>query len=163
MKQQHISKKLDIFLEQELRSDIKDLMIVQHDQSTYLFGKYTISKDSNGYFCVRGNHTSADFEDLKTAVAYTVLHHERKHREAERIAQLDINLSSIKFELKVHRNMLRNKSYSNDKLIHEIKVQEDTIRKKSILDEIQSYIASSRYLQTKKFNQKQAAEFCSLR
>jgi hypothetical protein len=159
MKQQHISKKLDRFLEQELRSDIKDLMIVQHDQSTYLFGKYTIAKSVNGYFSVRGNNTNADFEDLKTAVAYTVLHHERKHKEAERIAQLDISLSSIKFELKVHRNMLRNKSYRDDKLIHEIKIQEDNIRKKFILSEIQGYIVSSRYIQNRKFNQKQASKF----
>lgn len=148
--------KLNKFFEEELQSELRDILITKDANGTYsLFGKYSISP-SNGYFKVRSKNLYVEFSTLKNAFAYVTLHNDQKYREANRIQRLDLRLCSVNVELQVHRNILKN---TDNKLLYMIKIQEETIKKRRIVEEIKSYINSSIRIQAKRFNQSEKPNF----
>lgn len=145
--------KLNQFFEDELKSNLKEVLITKDRTGRYsLFGKYTIVPNKRGWFKVFSKDTSVEFETVRNAVAWCTLHHSGKMREANRVQILDLKLSSIYTDLLVHRQLLRKHVGQESKWIYMTKLQEDTIKRKQILDEIKSYINSSKMIQTRKFN-----------
>jgi hypothetical protein len=146
--------KLNKFFEEELQSELRDILITKDSTGTYsLFGKYTISPTKQGYYRVRSNGLVTEFTTIKNALAYVTLHNAEKHAEATRIQHLDLSLCSVNVELQVHRNILKNRPNTVNRLIHIIKIQEDTIKRRRIVEEIKSYINSSIRIQSYRFNQ----------
>jgi hypothetical protein len=152
--------KLNKFFEDELKSDLKEVLIPKDRIGRYsLFGKYTIVPNKRGCFKVFGKDVSVEFETIRNAVAWCTLHHSGKIREANRVQFLDLKLSSVYTDLLVHRQLLRKHLELDSKWIYVIKLQEDTIKRKQILDEIKSYINSSKMIQTRKFNRTNQTKF----
>ncbi len=148
--------KLNKFFEEELQSELRNVLITKDASGTYsLFGKYTITP-SNGYFKVKAKNLYVEFTTLKNALAYVTLHHAEKYREANRIQRLDLSLCSVNVELQVHRNILKN---TDNKLLYMIKIQEETIKKRRIVEEIKSYINSSIRIQATRFTQSEKPNF----
>lgn len=132
------------FFDDELKSELKGIMITRdHNGVLTVFGEYSIAPMKGGYVKVLGKNLSLEFTFIKNALAYVTLLHAGKVREAERVYQLDLKLCSINVDLEVHRNILRKRSNPNDKLLYIIKVQEDSAKKRKIVEEIKSYINSS--------------------
>jgi hypothetical protein len=144
--------KLNKFFDDELNSELKDVLITCDQSGRYtLFGVYSISPTKSGYFRIRGNNTDLELTNIKNALAYVTLFHAGKHREARRVQQLDLSLCSVNVELEVYRNILRNRADSDSKLLYIIKIQEDSIKKRRIVDEIKSHINSSIRIQEHNF------------
>jgi hypothetical protein len=144
--------KLNQFFENELKSDLKEVLISKDQRGRYyLFGKYTIVPTKRGLYRVFAKDIDIEFENMRNAAAWCTLHHAKKYREARRIEDLDLRLSSIDTDLLVHRHMLKKRNDSS-KWIYMNKIQEDTVKRRRILDEIKSYINSSKIIQTGKFN-----------
>jgi len=149
--------KLNKFFEEELQSELRDILITKDANGTYsLFGKYTISPSSHGYFKVKAKNLYVEFSTLKNALAYVTLHNSGRYQEARRIQRLDLSLCSVNIELQVHRNILKN---TDNKLLYIIKIQEETIKRRRIVEEIKSYINSSIQLQAKRFSQSEKPNF----
>ena len=152
--------KLNQFFEDELKSDLKEVLITKDKTGRYsLFGKYTVVSNKRGWIKVFSKGVSLEFETVRNAVAWCTLHHAGKIREANRVVSLDLKLSSISTDLMVHRNMLRKHLGQESKWIYVNKMQEDTRRRKQILDEIKSYINRCKMIQTNKFNQTKQSNF----
>lgn len=148
--------KLNKFFEEELQSELRDILITKDTSGTYsLFGKYTINP-SDGYFKVKSKNLYVEFSTLKNALAYVTLHNNEKYKEANMIQRLDLRLCSINVELQVHRNILKN---TDNKLLYIIKIQEETIKRRRIVEEIKSYINTSIRIQAKRFNQSEKPNF----
>lgn len=155
-----IVTKLNQFFEEELQSDIKDILITKDSNGVYhLFGQYVIAPTKNGYYKVKGVQPNVEFTTIKNALAYVTLHHAKRYSAANRIQQLDLSLCSVNIELAVHRNILRNGIDNNNRLIYIIKIQEETIKRRRIVEEIKSYINSSIQIQTSRFNQSDKPNF----
>ena len=136
--------KMHKFFDDELNSDLKEVMITRDKLGRLtVYGEYTIIPDNNGYVKVIGKSLSLEFTFLKNALAYVTLIHAGKRNEANRIYQLDLRLCSINVDLAVHRNILKKRSDPDSKLLYMIKVQEDTAKKRKIVEEIKSHINSS--------------------
>lgn len=146
--------KLNDFFEEELQSELRDILITKDTSGIYrLFGNYSISPIKNGHFAVRVNGTQTEFSTIKNALAYVTLHNAGKHYAAKRVQQLDLSLCSVNMELAVHRNILKNILDTDNRLIYIIKIQEETIKKRRIIQEIKIHINSSIQIQTRRFNQ----------
>lgn len=151
------ASKLEKFFDRQLNSDLKDVIITRDKTGVYdLYGKYMIEQDAFGFFAVRSTATSlrSSFSSLKTAMCWCVLHNEGMHNQASRIKELDSKIVSIQFDLAVHKKLFKNARPDN-KLIFQIKIQEDTYKRKQALKELDSYINSSKSIQTRKFGNKQ--------
>lgn len=145
--------KLNKFFDQELNSELRDVLITCDSSGRYtLFGEYSITPTKSGYFRVRGNNADLELTNIKNALAYVTLVHAGKHREARRVQQLDLSLCSVNVDLAAYRNILKNKSDPDSKLIYIIKIQEDSIKKRRIVDEIKSHINSSIRIQERNFD-----------
>lgn len=145
--------KLNQFFEDELKSDLKEVLITKDQTGRYsLFGKYTVAPTKQGWFKVFSKDISVEFETIRNAVAWCTLHHAGKLREAKRVQALDLQLSSVYTDLLVHRQMLRKHLGRDSRWIYVTKLQEDTRKRKQILNEIKSYINSSKMIQNRNFN-----------
>lgn len=136
--------KIHKFFEEELKSEIKNVMITRDHLGTItVFGEYSIVPGKNGYVKVLGKNVSLEFTFMKNALAFVTLFHAGKTNEANRVYQLDLKLCSINVDLAVHRNILKKRNDPDSKLLYMIKVQEDTAKRRKIVQEIQSHINSS--------------------
>jgi len=149
--------KLAQFFDNQLKSDVKNVIITCDDRSGVyeLFGKYVIDQDALGVK-VRGVTTGStlySFSTLKNAVSWCTLQNEGRMSDAGRLYYLDSKICSIEFDIAVHKKMLESASAQN-RLIYRIKLQEDTYKRRIVLKEINSYINSSKRLQDARFSKK---------
>jgi hypothetical protein len=145
--------KLNQFFENELQSDLKDVLITRDHTGKYsLYGKYTVVPINNGLYRASGNGNRIEFSTVKNAVAWCTLHNAKRHREAGKIEQLDLKLCSIDTDLLVHRHMIHKHQGRESKWIYINKLQEDLIKKQSILNEIKFHINSCKTILINKFN-----------
>jgi hypothetical protein len=146
--------KLDRFFGNQLKSEIQDVLITKDNNGRYsLFGRYSIiPKPDNYYRVVSGVTEPIEFSQLKNAVTWCTLLHAGKHRDAKKMEELDTKLCSIDFDLTVHRTILRNKSEEGSRMIYINKIQEDVYKRRLIVEEINSYINSSKIMQARKFD-----------
>lgn len=142
-------------------SDMKrlsELSIIQGpDGSYFLFSKYSIKKN-NGYYVVEIDKIDGikSFNVLKNAVAWCTYDKRNSIYESNRIYNLDNKLSSIDSEITVHQQLAKKAKKLEEKLIYLAKLGEEKMVKKQILDELDSYVESSKIWQTKQFNTKSA-------
>ena len=149
--------KLAKFIDSGLNSDIKDILVTKESANKYtLFGKYNVTLNKRGFYSVFSTTTMRfkEFSTLKTATAWCVFDQVGKYRNSDRLESLDLKLSSISTEIAVHKNMVKNASDVDAKLIYTTKLQEDNRKRRITLQEINFYINSSRALQEQKFRSK---------
>lgn len=154
--------KLDQFFSREINADLKDVLISCDRTGKYsLFGKYTIAPTSEEYYriTISGSNTTYEFASMKNALTWCVFSNSAKQREASKIQLLDMKLCGIDVDLAVHRRKLKLASDTFTKDIYIIKVQEDTIKRRQIVAEINSYINNSRQIQDRKFIGKNKMNF----
>jgi len=137
---------------------LSELSIIQGpDGSYFLFGKYSIKKN-NGYYVVEIDKIDVikPFNILKNAVAWCTYDKRNSIYESNRIYNLDNKLSSIDSEITIHQQLAKKAKKLEEKLIYLAKLGEEKMEKKQILDELDSYVESSKIWQTKQFNIKSA-------
>lgn len=165
MSKQKIDK-LEKFFLQEI-NQLKDIIVMHNDDdnSYVLFGKYVIRLSKNGYYQVSTLTTDdfAEFNSLKNAVSWCTFEHAKKYREANRIKELDLRLCSIEVDLAIHKKMVKNSTNTDSKWTYIIKFQEDTIKKKLMLKELNTYINISKMLQSQRFSNSNTPRFSHLR
>lgn len=139
------------FFEEEIRSDVKDILITQDKSGTIsLFGKYIIKQTDNNLYKVSDMTRTLFFAEIQNALAYAILMNEGQVKEAQRIEFLDNALASINFDIAVNRRMIKRNSLN--KFFYMTQIQEKTIRKKYTVEELRSYIKLCKRLQEDKFN-----------
>lgn len=140
----------------ELSNKIHDLLIVRNDDGSYnLFGRYLVVPDNQGWFTVYKANTeiSNTFSTLKNAVTWCVFDKNNKYKEIKRIHELDHLLCSINVNIAQHTKLALKSQNLEDKSIYLAKLYEDKLKKREMLSEINDYITTSKYLQSKKFEE----------
>lgn len=149
-------KKLANFIESELNSDLKEVLVTQDSTGTYyLFNKYVIINNATYFkvYCLStGNRL--EFSTLKAATAWCILHNAGRYSEASILQKLDLKLTSIAVDIAVHKNIIKKSKSTFTTSISTIKLQEDTFKRRMILSELNTYINSSKRIQDKNFHKK---------
>jgi hypothetical protein len=133
---------------------LSELSIIQSpDGSYYLFSKYSIKKN-NGYYVVELDRIAGtkSFNVLKNAVAWCTYDKRNSIYESKRIYDLDNKLSSIDAAILVHQRLAKKSKKLEEKLIYLAKLGEEKLEKKQILEELDSYVETSKIWQNKQFN-----------
>lgn len=147
----NIYSKMNKFFDEEIKSDIRDILITKDRHGTIsLFGKYVIRQTNDCLYRVTTNNMSLLFGEIQNALAYVILMNEGKTRQANRIEFLDNYLASINFDIVVHRRMLKKKN--ENRSFYMTQIQEKVIKKKNTIGEIKSYVELCKKLQEEKFN-----------
>lgn len=158
--------KLENFFKRELSGELKDLMFIAHQPGEYeLFGKYILSKTPQGFFKAQSKTTdhAKEFSTMRNAVSWCIFENAKKYRESNRLADLDMRISSKEVDIAIHKRLLKIRQNSNERLLYAIKLEEDTIKKKLMVKELESYINTSKNIQTQKFDKKKQPNFSRFR
>ena len=137
---------------------LKETSVIQNENGDYeLFGKYTVSKESNGYAITRLNDDDPlVFGSLQNAVTWATLDNQVRVYDSNRVYELDHKLSSLEVEAEIHFKRYKNSKDGDTKLLYLSKLQEDRIKKKQVSHELQSYVRTTREWQMKKFRKETA-------
>jgi len=158
--------KLENFFKKELTTELKDVLMINDGQNNYeLFGKYHISPTSTGYFKVslKSTYDTYEFANVRNAVTWCIFDNAKRYSEANRIKDLDLKLCSMEVDLAIHKKMAKNTKDTNNKWIYIIKLQEDALKKKMMIREINSYINTSKIIQAQKFSKTKKPGFNHMR
>jgi hypothetical protein len=146
------ASKLAKFFDTELKGASK-MLIVAGPTGYELFGRFKIEPKSS-YFYVSDIRYSEKVElsSLKNAVAWCILSDSGKHHQSRRLQLLDLKLSSLDTDAKIHRKKLKSANTDYEKLLYKIKLQEDFFKRRLVIKEIDSYIKNSKILHQVKLN-----------
>jgi hypothetical protein len=149
-------KKFEKFFEREI-STVKDVMILPDADGSYeLFGKYKIYPSKGGYYRVSvfSTDTEYEFTNIKNAVTWCTFDNVKKYYEAGRIKDLDLRLCSMEVDIAIHQKLANKTKDKNNRWIYLTKYEEDLLKKKAMLKELNSYINTSKLIQAQKFKSK---------
>jgi len=137
----------------DLASKIRDLLIIREDDGSYnLFGKYKVTQSNTGFVITVDNEpVNYSFSSLKTAVTWCVFDKNKKYKEVKRLIELDLALGGIDVAIAQHKRLLTKSNDLIDKQIFMAKLVEEKRKKQTLSQEIQAYITTSKYMQSKKF------------
>lgn len=139
----------------EIKNKISDLFIVREDDGSYnLFGRYLI-ENKNGQYVLheKGEDTYHNFYVLKHAVTWCVLNNSKKYKDVRRVLELDNELISLDAAIENHTRLIRKNSENS--IIYGTKLQEERLKKRKVLEEINGYTALSKHIQGKKYKENQ--------
>ena len=139
----------------DIKTRIKDLFIVREDDGSYnLFGRYLIeNKDGEYLLQERGEDTLHVFYFLKHAVTYCVLNNNKNYKDVRRVLELDNELVSLDAAIQNHTRLVDKKCENSS--IYSAKLQEAKLKKRKVLEEINTYTALSKHIQSKKYRDNQ--------
>lgn len=145
-------QKIENFIYKELNVNLADAAIFKHDDNNYeLFNKYYISKISENKFLVSTSYEQKTFAFLKNAVMWCTFKRRDKFFEMSRIEELDTILSGLDIMIEQHKRLVRLNKDVDTKLIYLAKLNEDKLKKQSILNELKKYTIDAKFWQLKKF------------
>lgn len=137
----------------ELHSDLKSVLIIKQHNKYLLYGRFTVMTDEKDIYVTNDSLTKeqAQFSALKHAVAWCILIQSSKWKDARRLASLDLRLTSLLVDTSIHRNLLKNATTFENKTIFRTKLQEDSFRRRLIIDEIDTILHKSKRVQDRNF------------
>jgi len=139
---------------QELSKKINDLLILKEGDSYFLFGKYSINVTDIGYKVTKkGDENTKTFYTLQNAFSWCVFDKNLKASYLTKLEELDILVSSLDVVIAQHKKLLEKHMNSPDKYIYLAKLGEERYKKRRAMEEIKSYIISSKRLQNKKYDE----------
>lgn len=147
--------KVERFVKDQLTNTrTMNVLLLETDTDSYaLFGKYTINKENNYYVvCTESGDKKRIFNTLKTAVTWCVFKERNRTLECKQIEQIDFKLSSLEVDILQTTKILNNLKDENFKLVFISKIEEDTMKKKLLLIQLNKLINMSKDWQTKRFN-----------
>lgn len=149
------SEKLKQLLKDELIKELRHVYIKYDNKDLILFNDYRVKRNKDGRYEVTKTFLDDSpvqvFNNVKTAVSYAVLHKNGKREDAKKIVYLDTHLDTLELEIKIHTNIYRSATDMDKKGIYLTKLQTDYIKKKQVLQELNSIINSSKQQQRNLF------------
>jgi len=153
--------KVEKFLTKQLTTtnNTSNILLLQVDVNNHiLFGKYAITKENNYYILKMDNDDKErTFTTLKTAVTWCVFNERKKTVECKQIEQIDCKLSSLEVDILQKTKVLHNTKDENFKHVYVSKIEEDNMKKKILLKQLNRFINISKAWQDKKFNDSKSA------
>jgi hypothetical protein len=147
--------KFEKFIKKQLNTNTMSLSLLQVDDNNYIiFGKYTITKGNNCYVVrVEDYGKEHTFSNLKTAVTWCVFNKKKKTIECKKIENLDFKIASLDIDIVQKTKVLNSLKDEGYKYVYISKIEEDQMKKKILLNQLNKFINTSKDWQTRKFNE----------
>jgi hypothetical protein len=139
-------------LSTDIVADLKDIVIFYVGDDYELFQKYRIKKLEHGYqVTLLRSDTVREFLSLKTAVTWCIYDYYHKIFDANMVSSLEQTLGSLEFKIKVQEKIFKKHKNVEDRVLYQIKIQENIRRKSKILKELNELVQNAHYLQRQKY------------
>lgn len=148
-----ITDRVNRFLEQEYL-EVGELSILRNEDGSYdLFNQYRITKKEQNIYEVSKIYGDQIYlvSSLKNAVTWCIYEKRNKWAISNRILEIDKKIAGIDVSMALHKRMIESSKDNDSKLVLLNKLNEEKIKKKSMLQELTEYINRSKLLQAKTF------------
>lgn len=151
--------KIAKFFDKEIK-DAMQILIIAGPTGYELFGRFKIEPNSSCFYVSDIRYSEkVELSSLKNAVAWCLLTDSGKHHQSRRLQLLDLKLSSLDTDTKIHRKKLKAANTDYEKLLYKIKLQEDFYKRRLVIKEIETYVKNSKTLHQVKMNPKKQRIF----
>lgn len=140
-------------LSKEKLSELERQSIYKDSDGAYnLFGNYLIKPEGHIFTLTKRNtYTEIDFTDIKNAVAWATFDHINNINLARKILQLDMTLTGAIENVRIYEGLCKKAKNIDTKIIYLAKLQENRIKRNTILSELESYVNKAKEWQYKQF------------
>lgn len=139
--EQHMFQALaNIIRSKDIINLIKTLIIETDDGEYLLYGLYTIKKINDTYTVSVGSEIKNTFSSLKTAVSWATVESKNNFMLAKRIDILDKSISSADFNVGLYKKLYKKTKDIELKVIYLNKLQNETMKRKTLTFELDSHI-----------------------
>lgn len=148
-----ITERVNRFLEQEYL-EVGELSILRNEDGSYdLFNQYRITKKEQNIYEVSRIYGDQIYlvSSLKNAVTWCIYEKRNKWAISNRILEIDKKIAGIDVSMALHKRMIESSKDNDNKLVLLNKLNEEKIKKKSMLQELTEYINRSKLLQARTF------------
>ena len=149
--QQMFSALASIIKSKDIANLIKNLIIETDDGEYLLYGLYTIKKSNGLYVVTIGSDVKNTFNNLKTAVTWATLDSKNNIMLAKRVDTLDKAISGSDFTISLHKKLYKKTKDIDMKVIYLNKLQDETLKRKKLTNELDTYIIRTQNWQLDQF------------
>lgn len=149
--QQMFSALASIIKSKDIANLIKNLIIETDDGEYLLYGLYTIKKSNGLYVVTIGSDVKNTFNNLKTAVTWATLDSKNNIMLAKRVDTLDKAISGSDFTISLHKKLYKKTKDIDMKVIYLNKLQDETLKRKKLTNELDTYITRTQNWQLDQF------------
>lgn len=140
-------------LSKEKLSELERQIIYKDVDGTYsLFGKYSIKPEGNIFTAYKNQtYTEFDFTELKNAVTWVTFDNINNINLARKVIELDMKLTGALENVRVYERLCKNTKNIETKSIYLCKLNENRLKRNTILGELDSYVNKAKEWQYKQF------------
>lgn len=139
----------------DIIEQIGDKIIYTEEDGSYcVFNKYKLSyRPYQTIVSYINGHEIHRFYNIKNAISWCIYDHRSRFYDSRRIIDLDRQLASVDVDIVIHRRLYSSKKNS-EREIYELKLNEDMVKKISIIKMLQNYINTSKEWHINRLNAK---------
>lgn len=158
MNEDQLIQALTKIVDRKMLQEIRETVVFKNEDDNYeLYGKYIISHEGEDFkISTSSSDTLGIFSNIKSAVTYVTYDLRCMIYESNRVQELDSKLTGLEVAIKIHEKLYKKSKDAENKLIYLCKLQEDRLKKKATLDELNRYIRTSYDWQIRKFTRQAA-------
>jgi hypothetical protein len=140
-------------LSKEKLSELERQSIYKDSDGAYrLFGTYNIKPEGHVFILTKtSTYTKINFTDLKNAVTWATFDHINNINLARKVLELDMKLTGAIENVRIYEGLCKKAKNIDTKIIHLAKLQENRIKRNTILTELESHINKAKEWQYKQF------------
>lgn len=155
MNDDQLLQALSKIVDKKTLQEIQNKVVFKSSENQYeLYGRYVISQqDQNYIISTSSDNTLGIFGSIKSAVAYITYDLRCMIHESKRVLELDSRLTGLEVAIQIHERLYNKSKDFEHKLIYLSKLQEDKLKRKQTLHELNSFVRSAYDWQMRKFKQ----------
>lgn len=142
-----------IFSKDEI-NHMAESLIIKSDIGYELYNKYCITKKDNRFQVIKFHtYTCNDFYSLRNAVIWTTFDKKNHIIDGNTIMILDMKLEGLDTNIEIYKNLCKTSKNYESKILYFTKLNEDKLKRKALLEKIESYSKQVKIWQEKMFEQ----------
>lgn len=154
MNEKRMFKILKRILDKNNVDELKKFIIYPDDNGYIMYDEYLIKSPKSGDYIIEkfNTYTVKRFNSLRNAVMWATLDKSNKIMYAKKVEELDILLSSTDSHIQLQNRLLKSGKTTDAISLAYTKLNEEAIKKNSIVKELDYFVSLSKVLQEQNFD-----------
>jgi hypothetical protein len=154
MNEKRMFKILKRILDKDNIDEVKKYIIYPDENGYIMYDEYLIKTPKSGDFVIEkfNTYTVKKFNSLRNAVMWATLDKSNKIMYAKKVEELDILLASTESHIQIQQRLVKSTKTTDSLSLAYTKLNEESIKKNSIVRELEHFVGLSRVLQDQQFN-----------
>jgi hypothetical protein len=154
MNEKRMFKILKRILDKDNIDEVKKYIIYPDENGYIMYDEYLIKTPKSGDFVIEkfNTYTVKKFNSLRNAVMWATLDKSNKIMYAKKVEELDILLASTESHIQIQQRLVKSTKTTDSLSLAYTKLNEESIKKNSIVHELEHFVGVARVLQEQQFN-----------